>query len=63
MAISSILARKAPDLQNFRILLNLIFADSRRNVYAGELAVRPARAPTTRPEFEGVVSRETDSYY
>jgi hypothetical protein len=48
VANRSILARKALDLQNVRILLDLFSADSQLNVYAGEREVRPPAAPTTR---------------
>jgi hypothetical protein len=32
---------------DFKIFFDLIFEDSQRNVYAGELEVRPPGAPTT----------------
>ena len=35
-------------------ILDLIFEDDRLNVYAGELEVRPPRAPTTEPHQEAL---------
>jgi hypothetical protein len=34
-------------------ILDLFAQDSWRNVYAGELEVRPPGAPTTKPDSEG----------
>ena len=40
-------ARKSQRLQNLQYLFELFAEDSWRNVYAGELEVRPPGAPTT----------------
>jgi hypothetical protein len=43
----SMAARKSQPLLNLQHFLELIFVDSQRNVYGGELEVRPPCAPTT----------------
>lgn len=47
LALPSITPRKALSVQNVQVLFELIFWDSQRNVYRGDLEVRPPRAPTT----------------
>jgi hypothetical protein len=44
-----------PDALDVHQLFELFVEDSRRNVYAGELEVRPPGAPTTGPGGSGVV--------
>jgi hypothetical protein len=50
VAIPSIPARKALDLQKIQFLLDLISADDPGNVHAGKLAVLPPGAPTTQAD-------------
>jgi len=47
MSICSRTGQKTAGVQNLRVLLELLFQDSQRNVHAGELEVRPPAAPTT----------------
>ena len=49
---------KTASVQNVRILLDIFLEDSQRNVYAGELEVRPPGAPTTcRVENRSIVGQ------
>jgi hypothetical protein len=62
VVIPSILARKALELQKVHFFLNLISADDPVNVHAGELAMRPPRAPTTQRKFDGWQQSVNSSY-